>query len=71
VKRLTYDKGKGFASHTQIDQVPQSTGYFTMRFKSWERGTNDNFNGFLRQYVSKKRSIATVTKEEITMIENK
>ena len=71
VKTLTYDNGKEFASHTQIDQALQSTGYFARPYTSWERGTNENFNGLLRQYVSKKRSMATVTEEEITMIENR
>ena len=49
----------------------QSTGYFARPYTSWERGTNENFNGLLRQYVSKKRSMATVTEEGITMIENR
>jgi IS30 family transposase len=71
VKTLTYDSCKEFASHTQIDQALQSTGYFAKPYTSWERGTNENFNGLLRQYVSKKRSMATVTEEEITMIENR
>jgi IS30 family transposase len=71
VKTLTYDNGKEFASHIQIDQALKSTGYFARPFASWERGSNENFNGLLRQYVPKKRSMNTVDEEEITMIQNK
>jgi IS30 family transposase len=71
VKTLTYDNGKEFASHIQIDQTLKSTGYFARPFASWERGSNENFNGLLRQYVPKKRSMNTVDEEEITMIQNR
>jgi IS30 family transposase len=71
VKTLTYDNGKEFASHIQIDQALKSTGYFARPFASWERGSNENFNGLLRQYVSKKRSMNTVDEEEIKMIQNR
>jgi IS30 family transposase len=71
VKTLTYDNGKEFAAHIQIDQALKSTGYFARPFTSWERGSNENFNGLLRQYVPKKRSMNTVDEEEITMIQNR
>jgi IS30 family transposase len=71
VKTLTYDNGKEFASHIQIDQALKSTGYFARPFASWERGSNENFNGLLRQYVPKKRLMNTVNEEEITMIQNR
>ena len=68
---LTYDNGKEFAGHIQIDQALNSTSYFARPFASWERGSNENFNGLLRQYVPKKRSMNTVDEEEITMIQNR
>ena len=71
VKTLTYDNGKEFASHIQIDQALKSTDYFARPFASWERGSNENFNDLLRQYVSKKRSMNTIDEEEITMIQNR
>lgn len=71
VKTLTYDNGKESEAHIQIDQALQSTGYFARTYTGWERGTNENFNGLLLQYVSKKRSIATDTEEEIKMIEHR
>lgn len=71
VKTLTYDNGKEFCGHATIDQALGSTGYFARPFASWERGSNENFNGLLRQYVPKKRTMANITDEEIKMIENR
>jgi IS30 family transposase len=71
VKTLTFDNGKEFAGHVHIDQQLQSTAYFARPFASWERGSNENLNGLLRQYVPKKRAMSTVTDEEIRMIQNR
>jgi len=71
VKTLTYDNGKEFCGHVEIDQALGSTGYFARPFASWERGSNENFNGLLRQYAPKKRAMANITDEEIRIIENR
>jgi transposase, IS30 family len=57
VKTLTFDNGKEFCGHGKIDKSLGSTSYFARPFASWERGSNENFNGLLRQYVPKKRSM--------------
>jgi IS30 family transposase len=71
VKTLTFDNGKEFAAHAHIDAQLQSTTYFARPFASWERASNENFNGLLRQYIPKKRSMSTVSDEEIKMIQNR
>ena len=71
VKTLTYDNGKEFCGHAKIDAALGSTGYFARPFASRERGSNENFNGLLRQYVPKKRQMTSITDEEIKMIENR
>jgi len=71
VKTLTYDNGKEFCGHAKIDEALGSTGYFARPFASWERGSNENFNGLLRQYVPKKRQMTSITDEEIKIIENR
>ena len=71
VKTLTFDNGKEFAGHAHIDKQLQSTAYFARPFASWERGSNENLNGLLRQYIPKKRAMSTVTDEEIRMIQNR
>jgi IS30 family transposase len=71
VKTITLDNGKEFTDHQRVDREIGSTIYFADPFASWQRGTNENFNGLLRQYIPKKRSLETVTEDEIRMIENK
>ena len=71
VKTLAYDNGKEFSEHARIDEALGSMGYFARPFASWERGSNENFNGPLRQYVPKKRPMASITNEELKMIENR
>mgnify|MGYP000707317631 CR=1 FL=1 len=39
--------------------------YFAHPYASWERGTNENMNGLIRQYFPKNRDFRTVTDEEI------
>jgi transposase, IS30 family len=71
VKTLTFENGKEFIGHAYIDQQLQRTAYFARPFTSWERGSNENLNGMLRQYVPKKRAMSTVSDEEIRMIQNR
>ncbi len=77
VKTLTYDNGKEFSGHALVDAALNSTGYFARPFARWERGSNENFNGLLRQYVQKetyvqkKRQMKCNNDEEIKMIENR
>jgi len=70
VKTITFDNGKEFADHALIDQALNSTSYFAQPYASWQRGSNENYNGLLRQYIPKKRKLSTVTDEEVNMIQN-
>lgn len=71
VKTLTFDNGKEFAQHADIDQQLASTTYFADPFASWQRGSNENFNGLLRQYIPKKRLMSSVSDEELKMIQDR
>jgi len=71
VKTITFDNGKEFANHRVIDQALGSTAYFADPFASWQRGSNENLNGLLRQYIPKKRPLSTVTEKELNMIEHR
>jgi IS30 family transposase len=71
VRTVTYDNGKEFADHAVVDDALNSTAYFADPFASWQRGSNENFNGLLRQYIPKKRPLSTVTSEELKMIQDR
>jgi IS30 family transposase len=67
VKTLTFDNGKEFAERQRIDTALKSTTYFANPFASWQRGSNENFNGLLRRYIPKKRPLSSVTEKELKM----
>jgi IS30 family transposase len=65
---LTFDNGLEFARHAEIDHVLKSTSFFADPYASWQRGTNENTNGLVRQYLPKSRPFHDVTAEELAMI---
>jgi len=65
VHTLTCDHGKEFAGHQQIAQALQLQFYFAHPYTAWERGTNENTNGLLRQYFPKKHDFQLVSNKEI------
>jgi transposase, IS30 family len=65
VHTLTSDHGKEFASHEQIAQRLQLNYFFAHPYAAWERGTNENTNGLLRQYFPKKQDLQQVSHKEM------
>ena len=65
---LTFDNGPEFARHREIDDALNFTSYFAEPYASWQRGTNENTNGLVRQYLPKSRPFNTVTDKELAMI---
>lgn len=67
-KTCTYDNGVEFSEHEFIERFTQMTIYFAYPYHSWERGTNENTNGLLRQFFPKKFSLKHITQEDIEKI---
>ena len=65
VHTLTSDHGKEFADHELIAETLQLKFYFAHPYAAWERGTNENTNGLLRQYFPKKCDLQTVPNMKI------
>jgi IS30 family transposase len=65
VHTLTSDHGKEFAYHEQIAETLNLQFYFAHPYAAWERGTNENTNGLLRQYFPKKLDFRRVSSKEI------
>lgn len=71
VKTNTSDNGKEFAHHHKVSKALNCQFYFAHPYHSWERGTNENTNGLIRQYFPKGTAFEKVTDEEIQRVEDK
>jgi IS30 family transposase len=61
VRTITVDNGTEFHAYAEIENRTQTRIYFATPHHSWERGTNENTNGLLRQYLPKGASMAHLT----------
>jgi IS30 family transposase len=72
VKSITPDRGKEFSKHSEVtvalNDVPF---YFPDPHAPWQRGTNENTNGLLREYLPKTKEMDTVTDQVIDQYINK
>ncbi len=71
VHTITYDNGKEFAHHKEIDKALGCKSYFAHPYHSWERGLNENTNGLIRQYLKKGSSFDLLTSKDAELIKNK
>ena len=58
---ITADNGTEFHGYREIERVTGVKIYFATPYHSWERGTNENTNGLIRQYLPKRTSMRHVT----------
>jgi transposase, IS30 family len=63
-KTLTLDNGTEFHNYAVLEQRFPVKVYFAMPYHSWERGSNENFNGLLRQYLPKGTCMSAVTQAQ-------
>jgi IS30 family transposase len=61
VRTITADNGTEFQDYARIEEALDATFYFATPHHAWERGTNENTNGLIRQYVPKGTSLADLT----------
>lgn len=67
-RSITYDNGTEFASYEMIERKTKATVYFANPYHSWERGTNENTNGLIRQFFPKRSQFATVTQANVNRV---
>ena len=70
-KTITTDNGTEFHGYKDIEEATGVPFYFAHPYHSWERGTNENTNGLIRQYLPKGKSMASLTQERCNEIAQK
>lgn len=64
-RTLTLDNGTEFSDWERLEKQTGMTIYFAYPYHSWERGTNENTNGLLRQYFPKSMDFNLITHKEL------
>jgi transposase, IS30 family len=65
VHTITSDNGKEFGNHEKISKELKCDFYFAHAYSSWERATNENTNGLIRQYFPKNRDFRSISDKEL------
>ncbi len=67
-KTLTLDNGPEFSDWERLEKTSGMTVYFAYPYHAWERGTNENTNGLLRQYFPKSYDFNLITSPELAAV---
>lgn len=68
-RSVTFDNGKEFMSYHQIARSLDLDVYFASPYRSWQRGTNENTNGLLRQFFPKGTDFKRISHQAVARAE--
>lgn len=66
IQTATTDRGKEFSCYSILEEDLDIDVYFADPYSSWQRGSNENGNGLLREFFPKKTNFDEVSPEELT-----
>lgn len=67
-KTITFDNGTEFHGYKKIEEKFPILCYFATPYHSWERGTNENLNGLIRQYIPKRSCMRNISQSRCDWI---
>lgn len=70
LQSVTPDRGKEFALHSEVTRQLGVPFYFPLPHQPWQRGTNENSNGLIREYIPKGFDIDSLSEAEIRWIQD-
>lgn len=65
---LTWDRGKELSQHKDFSLATDMQVYFCDPYSPWQRGSNENTNGLLRQYFPKGKDLASLTQAQLNKV---
>jgi transposase, IS30 family len=68
-RTMTFDDGTEFAQHAKLSRQLNMAVYFAQPYCSWQRGTNENTNGLVRQFFPKGTDFQRISHHEVTRVE--
>jgi transposase, IS30 family len=69
-RTATFDNGKEFAEHKRLSAATGLAIFFARPYAAWQRGTNENTNGLVRQYVPKGTDLSATSHRAVAAIQS-